>query len=79
MILNVGPKSRRPDSPPSTGAASPAGQWMDVNWEAIYGSRPWTKTGEDREVRFETDRSPDRLRLGPEQPRCPSLRRTISA
>jgi hypothetical protein len=26
------------------------GQWLELNWEAIYGSRPWEKTGEDREV-----------------------------
>jgi alpha-L-fucosidase len=30
------------------------GAWLDVNGAAIYGTRPWTKFGEDK-VRFTTN------------------------
>jgi alpha-L-fucosidase len=53
MILNVGPKADGQIPLLQQERLLQLGQWMDVNWEAIYASRPWIKTGEDREVRFE--------------------------
>lgn len=53
MILNVGPKADGQIPLLQQERLLQLGQWLDTNWEAIYGSRPWTRTGEDREVTVE--------------------------
>lgn len=53
LILNVGPSADGQIPLLQQERLLQLGQWMDVNWEAIYASRPWVKTGEDREVRVE--------------------------
>ena len=53
MILNVGPKADGQIPLLQQERLVQLGTWLDVNWEAINGSRPWTKTGEDREVTLE--------------------------
>jgi alpha-L-fucosidase len=53
MILNVGPRADGQIPLLQQERLNQLGQWLDLNWEAIYGSRPWTKTGEDREVTLE--------------------------
>jgi alpha-L-fucosidase len=53
MILNVGPAADGQIPLLQQERLLQLGEWMDLNWEAIHGSRPWRKTGEDREVSFE--------------------------
>jgi len=53
MILNVGPGADGQIPLLQQERLVQLGEWLDVNWEAIYASRPWTRTGEDREVSFE--------------------------
>ncbi len=53
MILNVGPGADGQIPLIQQERLLQLGRWLDVNWEAIYGSRPWTKSGEDREVRLD--------------------------
>ena len=53
MILNVGPRADGQIPLLQQERLVQLGQWLDINWEAIYDSRPWTKTGEDREVTLE--------------------------
>jgi len=53
MILNVGPKADGQIPLLQQERLVQLGEWLDVNWEAINGSRPWIKTGEDREVTLE--------------------------
>jgi len=53
MILNVGPGADGQIPLLQQERLAQLGTWLDVNWEAINGSRPWTKTGEDREVTLE--------------------------
>ena len=53
MILNVGPKADGQIPLLQQERLLQLGEWLDVNWEAIYGSRPWIRSGEDREVTME--------------------------
>ncbi len=52
MILNVGPKADGQIPLLQQERLLQLGQWLELNWEAINGSRPWKKTGEDREVTY---------------------------
>lgn len=46
LLLNVGPKADGTITEEETGILSEIGEWLAVNGEAIYGTRPWRIYGE---------------------------------
>jgi alpha-L-fucosidase len=46
LLLNVGPKADGTIDPAEVALLESIGDWLRVNGEAIYGSRPWTVPGE---------------------------------
>jgi len=53
MILNVGPKADGQIPLLQQERLRQLGEWLAINGEAIYGSHPWRKAGESREVKLE--------------------------
>ncbi len=53
MILNVGPQADGQIPLLQQERLVQLGDWLAVNGEAVYGSQPWEKTGEEREVALE--------------------------
>ena len=51
-LLNVGPTAEGFIPPESVGLLAEIGDWMDVNGEALYGSRPWTRHQDGNSVRY---------------------------
>jgi alpha-L-fucosidase len=46
LLLNIGPKADGTIAKKEQELLREVGKWLDVNGEAIYGSRPWKKFGE---------------------------------
>jgi alpha-L-fucosidase len=44
--LNIGPRSDGTITPEETEVLLGTGKWLDINGEAIYGTRPWKTFGE---------------------------------
>jgi alpha-L-fucosidase len=53
MILNVGPRADGQIPLLQQERLVQLGKWLEGNGEAIYGTEPWVKTGEEREVTLE--------------------------
>ena len=53
MILNVGPGADGQIPLLQQERLVQLGNWLEINGEAIYGSEPWVRTGEDRPVVLE--------------------------
>ena len=51
-MVGVGPDNTGAFHPRVVEALEYAGAWLDVNGEAIYGTRPWTDYREGESVRF---------------------------
>ena len=46
LLLNIGPRSDGTITEEETATLLGTGKWLDVNGEAIYGTRPWKIFGE---------------------------------
>jgi alpha-L-fucosidase len=46
LLLNIGPRPDGTITPEQTNVLLAIGKWLDVNGEAIYGTRPWIISGE---------------------------------
>ncbi|MDR0844840.1 MAG: alpha-L-fucosidase [Tannerella sp.] len=46
LLLNIGPRANGTITEEQTGILLSIGQWLKINGEGIYGTRPWKKFGE---------------------------------
>jgi len=46
LLLNIGPRPDGTIPEPEVNMLSEIGEWLDINGEAIYGTRPWRTFGE---------------------------------
>jgi alpha-L-fucosidase len=46
LLLNIGPRADGTIPEPEQAILLEIGKWLDINGEAIYGTRPWVKFGE---------------------------------
>jgi len=56
-LLNVGPDAQGRIPAPSLDRLAAMGRWMDINGEAIYGSRLWARWSEGADIRYLGDRA----------------------
>jgi alpha-L-fucosidase len=65
LLLNVGPKSDGSIPAAQADRLRAMGAWLEVNGEAIFGTRPWTRaegmTGDGTPVRFTASRDGARV------------------
>ena len=54
LLLNIGPKADGTIPEREQQILREIGAWLKINGEAIYGTRPWTTSGEGRDIRFTT-------------------------
>ena len=62
LLLNVGPRADGRFHPDAVRALERVGDWLRVNGEAIYGTRPFTVPGEGVTRGMTEDYNPERLR-----------------
>jgi alpha-L-fucosidase len=59
FLLNIGPSPEGTFDSVAYARLDEIGQWMDVNSEAIYGSRMYDVFGEDNGIRYTTNKTKD--------------------
>lgn len=68
LLLNVGPQADGSFHPDAVRELTRIGDWLRINGEAIYGTRPYTVCGEgpavEKDENFDVDRLHDQLKKG---------------
>lgn len=54
LLLNISPRADGTIPDDQRHLLHEIGSWLHVNGEAIYGTRPWTASGEGKDIRFTT-------------------------